>query len=105
MARQGGRAAQVGRLNMSRPPYWAAQQRVGQVPLSARDTLVVSLVMRAGAWYVRLRVHRRVPSGAGVRTVGGNRGLVLPVGVAAAVADLLQQAVGQVPRTWWQERR
>ena len=90
---------------MNRSPHWDAQQRAGQVLLSARDTLVVSLVMRAGTWYVRLRVHRRVPSTAGVRTVGGTRGLVLPVGVVAAVADLLQQAVGQVPRTWWQERR
>ena len=69
--------------------------------VAAADILVVSLVMRAGVPYVRLRVHRRVPSAAGVRTVGGTRGLVLPVGVAAAVANLLTQAVGQVLRKRW----
>ncbi len=42
------------------PPahYWDTQERLGQVDLSPRDTLVVSVVSHSGAQYVRLQVHR-----------------------------------------------
>jgi hypothetical protein len=40
-------------------PYWDAQEPVGEVSLSWRDTLVATNVRRGQAWYLRLQVHRK----------------------------------------------
>ena len=83
---------------MSGGTYWEAQERVGQVSLSARDTLVVSIVKHGAQWFARLRVHQTVGEGATQRQVPGKQGLIVPIEQAAAVAALLTQAVEQVPK-------
>jgi hypothetical protein len=80
--------------------YWDAQERIGQVALSERVSLVVSLVGRKGAWYVRLQQHRHEGQGASQRSVPTERGLMLPVGQIGALVDLLEQARDRVPQSF-----
>jgi hypothetical protein len=82
---------------MAGAAYWDSQQRLGQVRLSDRDTVLVSLVSKADRYYVRLRVHRRELSEGVTRSVPGNQGLIVPVAAAADLAALLRQVTVLVP--------
>src|SRR5829696_5546476 len=77
--------------------YWDEERRVGDAPLSGRDTLVVTNVRRGSRWYVRLQVHRTEVVDGAPRRVPGQRGVILPVAALAPVADLLQRAVERLP--------
>src|SRR5687767_3269670 len=77
---------------MTESAYWEAQEGIGQLALSKRDTLVISLVGKADHWYVRVRMYRREEVDGEVRSVPGNQGLILPVDRAGDLAALLQQA-------------
>ena len=78
--------------------YWDAQERVGSVRLSARDTLIVSRVRHADAWYIRLQVHRSEVVDGVPRSTPGQRGVILPAAVGVELAALLQQAGERPPR-------
>ena len=72
---------------------WDAQERIGEVRLSDRSTLLVSLVRRAGRWYVRMQTHRWEGEGNAARWVLGNHGLILRIEVIGEVDTALWVAV------------
>lgn len=80
-------------------PYWDAQEPVGEVPLSGRDSLVATNVRRGQAWYLRLQVHRTEVVNGVETSTPGQRGLILPMPVLLPVMDLLQRSVEQLPFT------
>jgi hypothetical protein len=82
---------------MNSAAYWDTQEGIGQLALSKRDTLVVSLVGKADHWYVRVRMHRKEEVDGEVRSVPGNQGLIIPVDRAGDLAALLQQAQARQP--------
>ena len=72
--------------------YWDSQERIGQVSLSERDSLVVSLVRHGSTQYVRLQVHRRMLVDGVLQSVPGQKGVILPIDTVANVGELLVQA-------------
>jgi hypothetical protein len=80
-------------------PYWEAQEPVGEVPLSGRDTLVATNVRRGQTWYLRLQVHRTEVVDGVATSVPGQRGLILPMPALLPVLDLLQRSVELLPLT------
>ena len=80
-------------------PFWDAQEPVGEVPLSGRDTLVATNVRRGQTWYLRLQVHRTEVVNGVSTSVPGQRGLILPMSTLLPVLDLLQRSVEVVPFT------
>ena len=84
--------------------YWDRQEPIGQVSLSERDMLVVSLVTHGAAQYVRLQVHRRTLVEGVLQSVPGQKGVILPIDTAADVAELLVQATERRPADPAQER-
>lgn len=86
-------------MTESSTPYWEAQEPVGEVPLSGRDTLVATNVRRGQTWYLRLQVHRTEVVDGVTTSVSGQRGLILPMPALLPVMDLLQRSVEVVPFT------
>ncbi len=84
--------------------YWDSQERIGQVSLSERDALVVSLVRHGAAHYVRLQVHRHTLVDGVPQSVPGQKGVILPIDTAADVAELLIQAAERRPANPYQAR-
>ena len=84
--------------------YWDSQEHIGQVSLSARDALVVSLVGHGDAQYVRLQVHCRTLVDGVLQNVPGQKGVIPPIDAAADVAELLVQATERRPADPSQER-
>ena len=80
-------------------PYWDAQEPVGEVSLSGRDTLVATNVRRGPTWYLRLQVHRKEVVNGVPTSTPGQRGLILPTTVLMPVMDLLQRSVELLPFT------
>ena len=80
-------------------PYWEAQEPVGEVPLSGRDTLVATNVRRGQTWYLRLQVHRKEMVNGVSTSVPGQRGVILPTTTLLPVLDLLQRSVELLPFT------
>src|SRR5215211_5388722 len=78
-------------------PYWDAQESVGEVPLSGRDTLVATNVRRGQTWYLRLQVHRTEVVNGVQTSTPGQRGLILPTTALLPVMDLLQRSVERLP--------
>ena len=78
-------------------PYWDAQEPVGEVPLSGRDTLVATNVRRGHTWYLRLQVHRNEVVNGVPTSMPGQRGLILPTTALLPVLDLLQRSVARLP--------
>jgi hypothetical protein len=89
-------------------PDWEAQEPVGEVSLSGRDTLVATNVRRGRTWFLRLQVHRTAVVNGVPTSTPGQRVLILPV------LDLLQRSVELLPFTpaeepaapddWFRER-
>lgn len=84
--------------------YWDAQERVGQVELSARDTLVVSVVSHGDAQYVRLQVHRSELVDGTPRSTPGQKGVIVPIASIAGIAELLVQVVERRTTSAYQQR-
>jgi hypothetical protein len=80
-------------------PYWDAQEPVGEVSLSGRDTLVATNVRRGQTWYLRLQVHRQEVVNGVSTSVPGQRGVILPTTALLPVLDLLQRSVELLPFT------
>src|SRR5262245_23329282 len=95
-------------------PYWEAQEPVGEVPLSGRDTLVATNVRRGQTWYLRLQVHRKEVVNGVPTSTPGQRGVILPTTALVSVLNLLQRSVALLPFTpaeepddpddWFRER-
>jgi hypothetical protein len=80
-------------------PDWEAQEPVGEVSLSGRDTLVATNVRRGQTWYLRLQVHRQEVVNGVATSVPGQRGVILPTTALLPVLNLLQRSVEVLPFT------